>query len=98
MKTIYEIIKRPLVTERAAQLKADLNQYVFRVAPRATKPEIRSAVESLFKVKVCEVRTMNVRGKYRRMGAAPGSYRTSWKKAVVGLESGQKIEVSEEGQ
>lgn len=90
------IIKRPLVTERATHLKALANQYVFRVIPRASKRDIKQAVEKFFKVSVLSVNTMRVRGKFRRMGKSAGAYRPDWKKAVVTLPAGQEIKDLEE--
>src|SRR5579864_3936839 len=94
----FSIIKRPLITERATNLKAQSNQYVFRVAPHATKRDIKAAVEQLFKVTVLGVNTMQVSGKFRRMGNAPGAYRPTWKKAIVKLPAGQEIKILDEGQ
>jgi large subunit ribosomal protein L23 len=96
MSSPLSILQRPLITERATNLKADQNQYVFRVASGATKSDVKSAVEQLFKVKVLSVNTMNVRGKYRRMGAGHGAYRPDWKKAIVSLKEGQEIRIGEE--
>ena len=96
MNTLFEIIQRPVITERATQLKADNNKYVFRVSPDASKGDIRRAIEQLFKVTVTDVHTMRVSGKYRRMGAAPGAYRPSWKKAIITVKKGQEIKVLEE--
>jgi large subunit ribosomal protein L23 len=98
MNSWFTIIKRPLITERATNLKAESNQYVFRVAPNASKREIKEAVQSLFKVNVLGVNTLRVRGKFRRMGNAPVSYRPEWKKAIVTVQAGQEIKVLEEGQ
>jgi large subunit ribosomal protein L23 len=96
MQRSLTILKKPLITERATALKAASNQYVFRVAPHAGKQEIKQAIEDLFKVKVLGVNTMNVRGKYRRMGQAPGAYRPSWKKAIVSVKPGQEIRYMDE--
>jgi large subunit ribosomal protein L23 len=91
----YNIIVRPILTERSTILKEKQNQYIFQVRPDATKPDIRHAVEELFKVKVLDVRTMNVRGKFRRLGRSEGK-RPDWKKAVVTLGDGQKIDLVEQ--
>ena len=96
MSSALKIIQRPLITERATNLKAIANQYVFRVAPGATKHDIKAAVQQLFKVQVLSVNTMRVQGKYRRMGAGRGAYRAEWKKAIVSLKPGQEIRVGEE--
>jgi large subunit ribosomal protein L23 len=96
MNSALSIIQRPLITERATNLKALCNQYVFRVAAGSTKRDIKLAVEQLFKVQVLSVNTMRVHGKFRRLGAAHGAYRPDWKKAVVSLMPGQEIRVGEE--
>lgn len=98
MNNLLSIIKKPLVTERATNLKAQFNQYVFHVAPHASKGDIKRAVEELFKVKVTSVRTLNARGKFRRMGNSAGAYRPDWKKAIVTVQAGQEIKILEEGQ
>jgi large subunit ribosomal protein L23 len=96
MSDYFSIIRRPVITERATRVKADFNQYVLEVAPDANKQDIRTAVERLFKVKVESVRTVGVRGKFRRLGAAIGGYRPRWKKAYVTLKTGQEIKVAED--
>jgi large subunit ribosomal protein L23 len=95
MNHLLQIIKKPLVTERATNLKA-LNQYVFKVATGASKGDIKRVVEDLFKVKVTRVRTMRVKGKFRRMGNTAGAYRPDWKKAIVSVQPGQEIKILEE--
>lgn len=97
MNDVIAVLKKPVITERATNLRAKHNQYVFRVTADSTKSQVKAAVEKLFKVKVMGVNTMMVRGKFRRMGAAPGAYRSSWKKAIVRLEQGQEIKDLEEG-
>jgi len=96
MISALSIIQRPLVTERATNLKALANQYVFRVASSASKRDIKLAIEHLFKVQVLAVNTMRVHGKFRRLGAAKGAYRADWKKAIVSLKAGQEIRAGEE--
>jgi len=91
---IYQIIIEPHITEKANIQKSETNQVTFNVHRGANKIEIRQAVETLLKTKVLEVRTMNVRGKRRRMGKTVGR-RPHWKKAIVRLASGQKIEFFE---
>ena len=91
---IYDIIKRVLVTEKSTIVKDGWNQYVFAVDKRANKIEIAGAVEKLFKVKVLEIRTMNMQGKKKRVGKTIGE-KPSWKKAVVTLAAGNRIEVYE---
>jgi large subunit ribosomal protein L23 len=88
--TIYEVIKRPLVTEKGVAKKDSERTLCFEVAPGANKVQVKAAVEHLFKVKVAEVRTSNHVGKLRRRGRFSG-YRSNWKKAYVTLKAGEKI-------
>ena len=93
MKT-FNVIKKPLVTEKGTVAQQESNQYFFAVDPMATKYDVRDAVEGIFKVHVESVRTMNVPGKFKRVGANLG--RTSaWKKAIVTLKAGERIEFLE---
>ncbi|MCC7540987.1 MAG: 50S ribosomal protein L23 [Deltaproteobacteria bacterium] len=90
-----DIIKRPLVlTEKGTAQREKHNKYVFEVARAANKVQIRSAVESLFNVKVDDVNTSIVRGRLRRMGRGHAKTQ-NWKKAVVTLKQGDKIEFFE---
>ena len=89
-----QIIVKPLITERTMVLRDDENKYAFVVHPRATKPEIRKAIEELFDVRVTTVATMNVLGKNKRLGRFFGR-RANWKKAIVGVAEGQKIDIYE---
>ena len=89
-----EIIIRPLMTEKSMQQKEDLNAITFQVAVDANKVEIRQAVEKVFNVKVATVRTASHEGKWKRMGKFEGR-RPAWKKAVVTLAPGHKIELVE---
>ena len=91
MKTLYEVIKRPIISEKSTALAELGNRYAFEVAPAANKQEIRDAVQRLFNVKVREVRTMVVHGKVKRTGRFE-SKRSNWKKAIVTLNEGQKID------
>jgi len=91
---IYQVIKEPHITEKANIQKEGTNQITFRVHKKANKVEIRKAVETFFKSKVLDVRTMNVRGKRRRMGKTVGK-KSDWKKAVVRLAPGENIEFFE---
>jgi large subunit ribosomal protein L23 len=91
---IYQVIKEPHITEKGNLQKELYNQISFKVHKRANKIEIRRAVESLFKKKVVEVRTMNVRGKKRRMGRYAGK-KADWKKAIVTLAPGESVEFFE---
>jgi large subunit ribosomal protein L23 len=92
---IRNIIKRPIVTEKAAILKEKDNKYTFVVDKDANKFQIKQAVESLFNVKVESVHTSNYAGKSRRMGAHAG-YKSDWKKAIVKLGEGQEIQMVDE--
>ena len=94
-KEIYGTIVRPLLTERSTILKEKFNQYVFEASLGATKPDIKRAIEDLFKVHVEDVRTMRVHGKFRRFGKG-GGMRPDWKKAIVTLKKGQKIDFAEQ--
>jgi large subunit ribosomal protein L23 len=87
---LYEVIRRPIVTEKGVEKKDSERTLCFEVAPGANKTEVKSAVEKLFKVKVAEVRTAGFEGKLRRRGKFAG-YRPDWKKAYVKLKAGQKI-------
>jgi large subunit ribosomal protein L23 len=91
---LYKVIKRPLITEKANLHKEQSNQIALEVDPRANKVEIRHAVEILLKTEVLEVKTMNVRGKARRVGRNTGR-RPNWKKAIVRLAPGKRIEFLE---
>ena len=90
---LYHIIKKALITEKSTVAK-DENKYVFEVDRRANKIEVAKAVEKLFKVKVINVHVMNVTGKKKRIGRILGEKR-SWKKAVVTLAPGSRIEIYE---
>jgi len=90
MKSAYQIIRRPIITEKGLGVKETDATLVFQVAPTATKTEIKEAVQSIFKVKVDTVRTSNFQGKERRRGRFAG-YRPDWKKAYVKLKSGEKM-------
>ncbi|MCL2661031.1 MAG: 50S ribosomal protein L23 [Acidobacteriaceae bacterium] len=90
MPTLYNVIRRPLITEKGVGVKESQNTLVFDVAPEATKTEVKKAVEALFKVKVSSVRTAMVEGKERRQGRYSG-YRPDWKKAYVRLKAGEKM-------
>jgi large subunit ribosomal protein L23 len=86
----HDIIVRPVVTEKSSRLMSH-NKYTFEVLPQANKIEIRKAVEEVFKVKVTSVHTINMPSKPKRMGRFLGRSR-SWKKAIVTLAPGQRIE------
>ncbi len=90
MPTTYNVIRRPLITEKGLGVKETEGTLVFEVSPKATKTEVKHAVELLFKVKVAAVRTTSVAGKERRRGKYTG-YRRDWKKAYVRLKAGEKM-------
>jgi large subunit ribosomal protein L23 len=91
---ISDVIKRPLITEKSTLLKGVANTVLFAVDLRANKNDVADAVEKSFKVKVVDVRTMNVPGKTKRRGRTIG-LRPGWKKAIVTLKEGDKIEFFE---
>ena len=94
MKSPYDIIKRPVITEQSME-KVDKKVYVFEVAKDANKIEIRKAIEEIFGVQVAKVNTINVLGKEKRMGVHSG-YRADWKKAIIRLtDSSKTIELFE---
>ena len=88
--TVYEVIRRPVVTEKGVEKKDNERTVCFEVARDANKTQVKSAVEKLFKVKVEEVRTAIFEGKLRRRGRFAG-YRPDWKKAYVRLKKGEKV-------
>jgi large subunit ribosomal protein L23 len=90
MKSAYQIIRRPVITEKGLGVKETEGTLVFEVSAKASKTEIKNAVQSIFKVKVDAVRTANFVGKERRRGKFTG-YRPDWKKAYVRLKEGQKM-------
>jgi len=87
---LLQIILAPVISEKATMLADKREQVIFRVAPTATKPEIKAAVELLFKVEVKGVNILNVKGKTKRFGRFNGS-RSGWKKAFVCLKAGQEL-------
>ena len=86
---VYEVIRRPLITEKGQDKKDNERTLVFEVAAEANKTQVKQAVEKLFKVKVDDVRTATFEGKMRRRGRFTG-YRSDWKQAYVKLKDGQK--------
>jgi large subunit ribosomal protein L23 len=88
-----ELVKRPLITEKTTKLMEE-NKYCFLVDPKANKTQIKQAIEEIFKVKVKTVNTFNRLGKIKRMGRNEGR-RPSWKRAIVTLEAGSRIEFFE---
>ena len=90
----FDVIRRPIDTEKLNRLRDRENKYGFEVDMRASKTEVKQAVESLFKVKVTDVKTAIVRGKRRRIGRSEGM-RPNWKKAIVTLKEGDAISIFE---
>ncbi len=94
MLDVYRTIVRPVVTEKSSAQYGTLHEYAFEVHPNATKPQIRTAIASLFDVEVVQVRTMVQRAKRRTRGRTHGR-RPRWKKALVRLRDGDSIEIFE---
>jgi large subunit ribosomal protein L23 len=90
MKNLYDVVRRPLITEKTTALKETQRSLCFEVHKDASKPEIKKAVETLFGVKVQDVRVANVHGKVKRQGRYAGR-RPDWKKAYVVLKQGEKM-------
>ncbi|MDJ0723081.1 MAG: 50S ribosomal protein L23 [Desulfobacterales bacterium] len=90
----YDVIKRPVITEKTSIQKEDANQITFEVDRRANRVQIRKAVESIFDVHVTGVRTMQVKGKVKQRGRIVGK-RRDWKKAIVSLVPGERIDFFE---
>jgi len=90
----YDIVKRPLITEKTSIQKEDYNQISFEVDRKANRVEIKRAIENIFNVNVAAVRTMQVKGKAKQRGRIVGK-RRNWKKAVVKLMPGERIDFFE---
>ena len=103
MANPYDVVIQPVITEKSTDLQAEENVYTFLVGEEATKPQIRSAVEEIWDVRVRKVRTMRIAGKYRRglLGQMARNWnvgrRSDFKKAMVTLEEGDHIEFYELG-
>jgi large subunit ribosomal protein L23 len=95
MKDLFNVIQKPCLTEKGMTLQENNNQVVIKVNPSANKIEIKKAVEKLFNVKVDRVRTANMHGKQKRVGMRTGRC-SDWKKAIVTLSEGHKIDFLEE--
>jgi large subunit ribosomal protein L23 len=93
---LLQVLLAPQISEKATFVAEKNEQVIFRVATNATKPEIKAAVELLFKVEVDSVRVLNVKGKVKRFGRSIGQ-RKGWKKAFVSLKAGQEINFVEGG-
>ena len=90
----FDVIKRPLDTEKLDRMRDRENKFAFEIDLKANKTEVKQAIEQLFKVKVVDVRTSIVRGKFRRIGRSEGQ-RPNWKKAIVTLKEGDAIPLFE---
>lgn len=88
---LFDVVRRPRITEKTVHLQNKLDTYTFEVHPDANKVQVRQAVEELFKVKVKKVTTVNCRGKRRRTRLSTGTT-PAWKKAYVTLAQGERIE------
>jgi len=95
MRDVYQVIKRPVVTEKSNKLNEKLNQVVFEVHWEASKSEIKQAVEKIFNVKVDKVRTMKAAGKSKNYGRKRVQRQSPFKKALVTLKQGSKIDFYE---
>lgn len=91
---VYDVIRAPIMSEKTLSKKEETNQFAFEVDPRVNKIQIKESVEKSFKVSVLQVRTMNVRGKKKRLGRHQGR-KSNWKKALVTLKEGETIEFFE---
>ena len=89
--SLYDVLRRPIITEKSTLL-SERGKYVFEVAGSSSKAQIKEAVKLAFNVQVKQVNVMNVQGKVKRFGRKPTQQR-SWKKAIVTLKSGDKIEI-----
>ncbi len=87
----FDIVKTVRLTEKGTRQGEKFNQYTIVADRRATKPQIRHAVQELFKVKVTKINTLNVRGKFRRQRTSQAGQAPDWKKAIVTLKEGDKI-------
>ena len=94
---LMQVVLAPVISEKSTFIADKNNQVAFRVAPDATKPEIKAAIELMFKVQVDSVRVVNVRGKGKRFGTSTGR-RRHWKKAYVCLKEGQEINFAEQAE
>ena len=90
----FDIVKTVRLTEKGTRQGEKFNQYTIVADRRATKPQIRHAVQELFKVKVTKINTLNVRGKFRRQRTSQAGQAPDWKKAIVTLKEGDKISLT----
>ena len=94
---MYQVILGPHVSEKSTLMSEDNNQYAFKVAIDASKPEIKEAVESIFKVAVADLQVLNVKGKTKRSARGRLRKKSDWKKAYVRLEAGHEIDFADIG-
>jgi large subunit ribosomal protein L23 len=94
---MYQVILGPHVSEKSAMMTEGYNQYVFKVAIDASKPEIKEAVEAVFKVVVSDLQVLNVKGKTKRSARGRIRRKSDWKKAYVRLEAGHEIDFADIG-
>lgn len=94
---MYQVILGPHVSEKSAMMTEENNQYVFKVAIDASKPEIKEAVEAVFKVVVADLQVLNVKGKTKRSARGRIRRNSDWKKAYVRLEAGHEIDFADIG-
>jgi len=94
LKTAENIIRQAVISEKGTLLRDNENCYVFKVHPSANKIEIKKAIEKAFDVKVLNIKTINVKGKTKRLGRFEGK-RSSWKKAMIKLKEGDSIDIFE---
>ena len=94
---MYQVILGPHVSEKSARMTEENNQYVFKVAIDASKPEIKEAVEAVFKVVVSDLQVLNVKGKTKRSARGRIRRKSDWKKAYVRLEAGHEIDFADVG-
>ena len=97
VQRLYSVIIAPHVSEKSAMMGEANNQYAFKVARDASKPEIKEAVEKIFNVVVEELQVLNVKGKTKRSGRGKIRRRSDWKKAYVRLEAGHEIDFADLG-
>ena len=90
---IYDVIIRPVISEKSTEQSENLKQYVFEVAPEANKIQIREAIETIFNVNVTQVRTMVMPAKRGRRGRTVYMRTSQWKKAIISLQAGQEIDL-----
>ena len=97
LERMYQLILGPHVSEKSAMMTEGNNQYVFKVAIDASKPEIKEAVEAVFKVVVADLQVLNVKGKTKRSARGRIRRKSGWKKAYVRLEAGHEIDFADMG-